>query len=270
MPEFPFAQVNESETGGAVPASTTATTLTAAGTTNVKGSYVELIASTARDANWIIVKCGNVSASANFLVDIAIGSATEQIIIPDLYIQARGAGCSYAPYLFPIFIPRGSRLSARCQCSSASQTLNIEIILLSGMQLSGGSPPSLVSAYGGVSLSIGTTIDPGGTAHTDSAWTQLTAATDRQHHWLVVGARWGDASIGATTSWMLDIGVGSATEQEIISDLWVSADTTADVSYSQVVCLPYFLPASTRIVARARSSSVSAGDRVVFVKLYGA
>jgi hypothetical protein len=268
VPEFSSVQAGLAKTYGSVPATTQGATLTS-GTSNIKGSYVELTAATENDAHWVLVHLGNTSAGANFLVDISIGAATEQVIIPDMYVVGKSGGANMGSYLFPVFIPAGSRLTARCQSNSASATIEVVVTLFSGTMLAGGSPPSIVSAYGAIVASLGTNLD-GVTANTDSAWTQLTAATDRDHSWWCVGIRCGDGTLAGVNRWLLDIGIGAATEAEIVPDLFFTADTTSDLPYNPVLWFPYYVPAGSRITARVRSLTATDGDRDVNVKLYGA
>jgi hypothetical protein len=269
MPELVMTQSGLAKVAGSVPASTQGTTITSGGSVNTKGSSVEVISATVNDANWVLVHLGNVNGNSTYLVDIAIGAATEQIILPDLYAAGRAAGGNMGSYLFPIFIPAGSRLTARCQANNATQTIEVALNLFSGTMLAGGSQPSIVSAYGSVTQSVGTNIDPGAVAHTDSAWTQLTAATDRDHCWFCVAARFGSAALGAVARWLIDIGIGAATEAEIISDLYYTADVTSDFPYGPVRCFPYYVPAGSRLTARARSLSATDVDRDIWIKLYG-
>lgn len=268
MPEFGTVQAGLARTIGAVPASTNGTTITGASSADTKGSWVELEASTEFDASWVLVSIYP-GANVEFLVDIGIGAATEQIIIPDLFVFGRASNGATRSFLFPLFIPHSSRLSARCQSSVAGQSAGITITLFSGTGLSGGSGPSVVSAYGAVALSTGTNIDPGGTAHTDSSWVELTASTDRAHNWVVISVRNGDWAMTAGTRWLLDIGIGAATEQEVISDLLYSADTLSDSPFNGVICFPYFIPPGSRLTARVRSSSITDGDRDINIKIYG-
>jgi hypothetical protein len=273
MPEFAFITGGFVHSYGAVSgASSLSTQLTAdSSTPNTKGAVVELTGATTHDAAWVLVQLSGSSAGsgADYLVDLMIGDSPEQVIIPDMYVSARAGTADFGPYLFPIFIPAGSRLSARCQCSAAGASLRISVVLIAPTLLMGGSRPSVVASYGATANSLGTNIDPGATANTDSAWVEITSATVRDHHWLVIAGRFGDRSITAAASWRLSIGIGAAPEQVLIPDLHMSADVTSDATYCPVVCLPVFIPAGSRLTARVRSSVTTDGDRDVWLRLYG-
>lgn len=271
MPEFPFVSGGVVRTVGSVAgASTLATTVTASASANTKGTVVELTAATEFDASWMLVHLTGTSAIASYLVDILIGAATEQVIVPDLFCRPLTAADSWPPYTFPLFVPKGSRVSARVQASTGSSTVKVAVTLISGTLLSGGNAPAFVSAYGATATSIGTLVDGNAVADTDGSWTEITAATDRAHNWLVVTGRFGDNAVTASTSWRLSVGIGAATEQTLVPDLYASASTTVDFPFACVWCLPVFIPSGSRLTAKVRSNVTTAGDRAVNVKFYGA
>lgn len=271
MPELQFVQSGWSETVGAVPASSAGTAVSPSSSPNTKGAFTELVAATTRDSNWALIQITNTgSAVTHYVVDIGIGAATERVIIPDLYVYSKHLNSSiHVPFLFPIFIPAGSRLTARCAASSASSSsVEVSITLFSGTLLAGGASPEVVVYDGAVGTTIARNIDPGGTANTDSSWTELTSATTRTHNWLAVSMKIGDTNMAANTGFLLDIGIGAATEQTIISDLHFFCDTTLDGNY-MAFCFPYRVPSGSRLTVRVRSSSSTDGDRDIYVRLYG-
>jgi hypothetical protein len=245
--------------------------LSTADAASTKGSPVEIVAATEFDANWVNISfTGGGQASISWLVDLAIGSATEQVIIPNLYAYNRNTGGSSAGYQFPLFIPKGSRLTAIAEASFgvSSDPLRMTVHLISGGPLSGGSSP-LVSSYGAVASSVGTAIDPGATPNTDSAWVEIAAATERDHRWLAIAGKWGDGALAAAASWTVQVGIGAATEQVLIPDIRFSADSTSDFPFNAVQHFPVFIPAGSRLSVKVQSSSATDGDRDVNVKLYG-
>lgn len=244
--------------------------ITSGGSAHTKGAWTELIAATEHDANWIAISSNSHSVSTVGLIDIGIGAAAEQILIPDLFVIARNAGGGFPPYLFPVFIPKGSRITARWQNAAISATARVSVHLFGGTLLSGGSGPSIVSGYGATASSLGTNIDPGATANTWSAWTEMTAATDRDHRWLVLSGRYGDGAPAATVSHRVQIGIGAATEQVLVPDIPITVDTIADFAFSAVTAYPIFIPKGSRLTLRVRASVTADGDRDVWLRLYGA
>lgn len=108
------------------------TNVDAGGTANTKGSWVELAASTSRDANgFTLVGYGDASCDTNvrYFIDVGIGAASsEQVIFADAAAATEGFrsdlnGLPLGPIWTPI--PAGSRVAVRCQCSSNSANSRI-------------------------------------------------------------------------------------------------------------------------------------------------
>lgn len=115
------------------------TTLNAGASANNKGSYVELKASTDRDAKgysmFFSTPSGQASDQPN-LIDLAIGAAaSEQIILPNACVLAKAYTFAAYPHMIgPIWtpIPAASRIAARSQCpttNASDRTLSIGLIL---------------------------------------------------------------------------------------------------------------------------------------------
>lgn len=99
--------------------------------TNTKGSYAQLVASTANPIRALLLAIGSGSgsptsrtAAADALLDVAIGgSGSEQIILPDLQLYAGTSEDSWQPGFlgpFPVNIPAGTRIAARMQSTNAT------------------------------------------------------------------------------------------------------------------------------------------------------
>lgn len=91
---------------------------------NTKGGFTQLIASTSVDylGFYVEVNLGDTNTSASVgafsLIDIAIGGAgSEIIIVPNIQWYH---GASRPRQFYPIPIPAGTRISARCQADAAS------------------------------------------------------------------------------------------------------------------------------------------------------
>jgi hypothetical protein len=116
---------------GSVTASTTWTTVTASATVNTKGSYAQLIASTAFDADAFYVGIKTSTASINFLVDLSVGAAaSEQIILPNIMFRSAAAIASPFTLLYvPVHVKKGQRIAARSQSSTASAACVVGVYL---------------------------------------------------------------------------------------------------------------------------------------------
>lgn len=113
---------------GFIAGSTTGTVITAAATTNAKGAYAQLIASTARDYIGFLAcvdYAQNEASDVDYLMDIAVGAAGQEVVIvPNVsvftHVSFSHFGITGSIPLLPIPIPAGSRIAARCQGSVAS------------------------------------------------------------------------------------------------------------------------------------------------------
>lgn len=123
---------------GAVTASSKGTAITLPGSTNTKGSWVEVASATAID-HWLLgigygADWGPGLTNANYLIDIGVGAVGNEIpIIENLGFQTSSAEILFNvfPQSMPIpwspFIPAGTRLVARSAASSLFTPPNITL-----------------------------------------------------------------------------------------------------------------------------------------------
>ena len=178
--------------------STIGTTVTANASANTKGNYSSLVDPTTNPSYGIWVLFRNVQVSAavqNVLVDIAYGptgGGNELIIIPDLNAGNAAADATVVGgklYYFPIYIPSGVRVSARCQASTGGDTV-VVTIWLDQMPMY-PFVAGLVSVYGrDATNSRGTSVTPGAGAF--GTWTELLNAAGgsgvtRPHRFWLMG-----------------------------------------------------------------------------------
>lgn len=250
------------------------TTITS-GAANTKGSYTQLVASTGHDAVGMIVMLSNFVAGGTELgVDIAVGGAgSEQVIISNIMLQDDHATI-VNPY-FPVNVPAGSRISARCQSTNASDTCNVGVVVFDGEFTC--AEGYTVDNYGFLTASShGTVVDPGATANTKGAWAQLTASTTADIHGLLIGidSAGVTGSVGTRNTMLLDIGIGaSGSEQVLIPNLILIHQQNAGAinstwpDYFQMI--PVQIPSGTRIAARCQSGLNTATQRTIGVSVYG-
>lgn len=262
-------------------------TVITASTVNTKGSWVQLVASSAIDACWIVVACDgeytyDASGNPTFGIDIGIGpSGSEQVIIANLTntgFSTAVTQCSDVRWAFPCQIASGTRIAARMASSNSSaDELAIQVTLFDGgwnvMEGSSG----FVDTYGFVSGStIGTAIDPGGTANTKGSYSQLTASTSYDLLGFILGYDTQAQTTGSTSTFqvLLDIAVGAGGSEIVILPnipLTICKSTTRlfNISPWKTAFLPIAIPAGTRIAARAQASVNTATARVFGLTLYG-
>lgn len=271
MGDWPLRDVQRQEAAGAVGATSTGTAIASSATTNTKGSWVELIASTAFDSSWVMVNWAGFDnvAGPDFLFDIGVGaSGSEQVIVANLIAGQRG---TWVPggYLFPLAIPAGSRVAMRAQVNSGSARTGRVAIQIFG----GGwnqDPGNRVVTYGAATAdSGGVNVDPGGTVNTEGAWSEITSATTHDHFWLSLGIGNQLNTGRSLCDWLIDIAAGaSGSEQLLIADL-VMTGVAASLMVPQVFSLPMSVPAGTRLSVRAQCSINDATDRTFDAVVYG-
>lgn len=275
MSDLPTIAGGPSDTGANAAASTGITITSNASTHTKATTWTEIITATTYEADWVMVCLTCVTSTLGaFLVDIGVGASTaEQVLIPDLFYQWAGANrMSTLYWLFPLRIPRGTRLSARCQCNTGSSTMGVSIITISSPI---GAPPGLARVQACGITSSGATsdvvlADPGATPNTDGTWTEIIASTGFAYKWMCVSMyNRTDLTLAADTNDLLDIGVGAnPNETPLINDLWVRGSTLSD-NKGMVYCFPCAVAAGTRLTARHRCDVATSGDRRLDVAIYG-
>lgn len=253
-----------------VPSALYGTTVTAGGTNHTKGSYVELTASTSEAVEAVIATIDTITASSSrrFLMDLAVGSAgAESVVMANLPLTGtsfNGPGNAPAVYQ-PLGIASGSRVAARCQCSIASDTMRVSLLLI------GGTSSATVESYGAVTASTnGTQVDPGGSANTKGSYAQLTASTSATIGWLATVITGRGNAAPAQATFELDIATGGAgSESLLVPGLYFASYSGLTVWVPGVWSLPVSIPSGTRIAARGASSSIDATDRLFDVMVFG-
>jgi hypothetical protein len=237
------------------------TAVTAGGTAHVKGSWAQMVASTPYPAYGItlFVTSQHNTASANrrMLMDIGIG-ASPAVLIANLICGNVGTdnNASLRPqlYHFPIRIPAGSELSARCQSSVTSAVGRVVYWL---HQYPIGDPTwygSRVTTYGANEATSS------GTDHTHAngsyaTATQIVASAANPIRMLQVGFDLASDTTGNTKRGRLRIGVGS-TPDYIAEHLPIHESTTFEtVDFTSanflLALMRFSIPAATRLVVSA-------------------
>lgn len=271
----PSGVSSESESRGEVTSgASTGTSVTSGGSSNTKGSWVDLgsVTSFAYEALTVVIQD---VASQNGLWDIGISDGSNRfVLIPDLYLAGIRVSNEQGFILtIPVHVPAGAQLSARWQASSASQAGRCHVIgHASGL---GGAPgfSRVVSVFTPQTGSIGTAVDPGGTANTKGAWAQLvaSASADIAGMFGFIGYN-ADTARAAAARALIDIGVGASSSEFVLyPNALVGWGATRD-GPSNCPRIPPFacrVPSGTRIAARAACSTATAGDRTFDLALYG-
>lgn len=273
MADWPLFDYTNYENAGAATASSRGTSITANAAANTKGSYTQLIASTSHDDVGIYVMIDDLAAGIDYLIDVAIGGAgSEQIILPDLYAGGGTGSIAYGTqYWFPVHVPAGSRLSARCQASTGASVVRVSLLLASP----GFMPPAplsrVVALGANAADSGGTSIDPGGVANTKGSYTQIVASTTIDICGIILALGNQLNTVRSSQSWLIDVAIGAAAAEQIVfSNIAANCSTSPDIVVPQTtVFLPICIPSGTRLAVRAQSDGIDATDRLFDAIIYG-
>lgn len=210
------------------------TTVTGSGSAHTKGSYAELVASTAYDSYGISILCTglNTAASTNnrALVDIAVGAAASEVTLIDNLLAGNqpnlGGATKPSMYHFPIFIAAGTRLAARMQGSTTSETCTVAVWLHQHPIGVGGWFGTRVTTYGAnTGTSSGTDHTAGNSSYATA--TQITASSTNPIRALQLGIDMASDTTGNNRLGLVRVGVG-ATPTYIASDLPYGESTTVE------------------------------------------
>lgn len=213
------------------------TTITASGSAHTKGSYTQLIASSAKDAFGITILIWGAQTAASTnnrgLLDIAIGASSSEIdIVPNLMYggTATWNGTTHSPavYYFPLYIPSGTRISARSQNVTASRTCTVAVWLHHTLIGHDGWCGSRVQAYGAsTSTSTGVSHSPGNGSYATA--TEIVASCAKPIRYMQLGMDMFTDSTGSTARGLARIGVGS-TPNYVVEHLPTHESTTLETN----------------------------------------
>ena len=260
MADFPLTEVTQW-------VQSTGATITAGATAHVKGAWAEHWASTPFEFQGLYLDVLP-NTNVNYLLDIGIGpAASEVVIISNMYF-CRAHVRSRMFFPIPIIIPKGSRVVARCQSSTANVTF---YAVMYGYALGFKSAQSLsrcLTLGDDPSLSRGTLIDPGAVANTKGAWVPFSTSISFPVSHVIVSLGNNLNNVMSNCSWWLDIGIGAAgSEKVVVPDLYFLGATTENL-FPDVFSIPVSLPKGERLSMRASCTITNTIDRLFRATLH--
>lgn len=248
-------------------------TVTASATPHTKGSWTSIVTVAPFDIYFLNVFLGNVAASTSvtsMLVDIGIdpaGGTSYTVIIPNILCSGAAPNTiGGQSHMFPVFIPKGSQIAARCQAIVVSDTVTVGCTMIGGHNRTNPWP------HRGAIQDYGTNLtDSGGTplanagANSKGAWVQLGADTTRRHSGLIYAAG-GNVSTMSAATLLIDIGVdpaGGTSYGVVIPNLFLRHSNTEQVYLSNYLTglLAIDIPAGAAIGVRSQCSATNDNDR---------
>jgi hypothetical protein len=245
---------------------------------NTKGAWTELVASAPFDIGMFIMNVTATWTYGDFLFDIAIGaSGSEIVLVSNLsYCQAGSSWWSNsAQYIIPIMIPAGTRISARVQgtvlAAGPLNWLKMSTQLFPANQFLSQQFSQSETLGALTASSNGTEVDPGTSANTKGAWTELVAATTIPIKAFHFSLSSGADLFKTSCYWAVDIGVGAeSSEIAIVSDYCIALWASSYQMHPQTSpLLPIEIPLGSRVSARCKCTITTAGDRYMHVSVVG-
>jgi hypothetical protein len=226
-------------------------TVTASASTNTKGAWTELIASTDADATWLYVKPIMTTTNASdtsFLLDIGTGAAASETV------RIANIGCGYhntvgPGFIFPISVPSGTRIAARGQSNITVRTCAVSISVLN--DASAATLPTTLDTIGAdTAASRGTNLP------TSDTYVQLTASTSQAYQALVAVPT-GTGNVFAGEDVTFTVASGGAGSETALTN-FVIGSTTQEA-------LPFTPPTFSTVYV----GSIAAGTRLAVKQSIG-
>lgn len=256
------------EASGANTASSTLTALTA-GAVNTKGSYTELIASTARESKMITVQITGNSNKRNFRFWLATGAASSEVDVFSFRMWSGVvANADRTSFTFPFTVASGTRISAACSCNVATQAASIQVWLSDDDSYGTSTEATLIGNVSG-DTAQGVDVDAGASANTKGSWTEISSSAPHDMDFLVlfVGQS-ANTGINPNHNFLIDIGTGAASSETVlVSDIYSLNDTNEAGN----TCFPIYAPISSgdRVVMRCQSDNTDSNDRIIDCSILG-
>lgn len=250
--------------GFSVAGATATTSVTAAGSTNTKGSYTQIVDICPFDTAGVFVQLRHNSADARLSLDLAIGGAgQESVVIPDLWHER-------ASFMSNIYLPwrilKGQRVAARCQSQTANTVTKLGLVLVAGRPYI---PRGLdrAQSYGFTAASTqGVLFDAGAVANTVSAWQDIcVSATDPIK--FMYPQLFRNGTPGASVDLVVYWGLWNGSSYDLMFYEHIRNSNASYPVPNLSGPYPVNLPAGSRIGAAVQSSGTDAGGRTLAVGL---
>jgi hypothetical protein len=253
----------------ATPSSNWVPSFAAHATPHSKGNWATLLTTTYDAYGFWLTPSGTSAAATqtDMLVDVAIGPSQENIIIPEWLCGWRPQ-TNVAPIstYFPIFIPKGTLISARIQALITVDTLFLGIFTNEGASAFPSPLFSGCDAYGtNIAASQGTSHTPGDSG-AESTAADIGVTTTRPYSAVMLGLGGTLANTtmnGLQYHWELVIGGTTVCE-------WWAATTTGEQQLGPVPTGPFLvsIPTGTQLQVRAECSGTAQAQDVAFYCFY--
>jgi hypothetical protein len=238
-------------------ATTRGITVAANASANTKGSWVEMIASTTYSVIGIGVSISNLSlatAVRRSFFDIGVGAAAaEQVLIANHCMLGTANLTNQASpqeVYYPVRVPSGTRISARHQCSTGSQSSQVQLTVYYGNWHEHRTFAGAEMANADTSTTSLTAITAGNTG-AESAWTSAGSTTTRAYYGGLLCVTMNTSTALTALTYHGEWGFNSTT----MGEMWFQASASELVGGNTPTPFQYVPIASgTQLQARAECS----------------
>ena len=225
--------------------------VTSGSTANTPGAWVEVLASTPMETNWVqILSISGTLLSNNssaMLMDIGIGpSGSETVVVESLQAGFRGTGRNLLADL-PCPVPAGSRVAMRIAGESTRTSHVSTWDVLLGVSDIPVVPPITIGAN--VATSTGTVLD-NPTLGVKGAWVELSAAVPVDLMGLHLGPAFSGGAAAAISDGLIDIGIGPSGSEAVVVENFLWSSTSSENVTLQPPLVSCQIPAGSRVAAR--------------------
>lgn len=243
---------------------------------NSKSAWTQGIAATSFAYQHVEVFLGEGSSGSEcYLVDIGIGAGgSEVVVVPNMLFDVyRGpGGIKNFKVDIPLYIPAGARIAVRSQ-TTANASTRASYLGICGHSAgwNGGAAFGDVTCYGAnTGTTNGVYVDPGATAWTWGAWTEIVAATTYDHQWLqpMLGSNKQNDGTDLGGEYAYEVGLGGA-GSEITIAAGRERTSYGDGAAGAGLPLRQQIPAGSRLSMRTLAGNTGAWRNHTAVILAG-
>jgi hypothetical protein len=264
MSNWPITVARRTETLGT--GSGTGTTVTA-GSANVKGSYATIGTANFQYSGFIL-NLSRPSSGTQYRIDIAINTGgSDQIIAEDVWFESVSSspagGCAILD--FPVAIPAGATVKARCQSVTASATIAVALVGYTGDAALSPGHKAVRSCTDWTNTAPSNSVTETNTSFT--AWTTICSSLPARISYLWLAPTAAGDSTRTSTAFLAEFGIGSAGAEVAIGQAAL-AQSTAVVggAIPSFIALPCDIQAGKRLAFRVQCAG-SAADAISFAAM---
>lgn len=241
------------------------TTVTASASTHTKGMWTQLVASVSFDVLAFDINADNVAASAtntSMLLDVGIGGAgSEVVLVANILCGGNAIDSSRAAH-FPIFIPSGTRISARIQAAIGSDTTEVSMRLFGGGTWQQQTFQAVDTIGSDTTTSGGVSLKPSGIQ-------QVIASTAEAYKAIGFGVDTAGDTTTSNQTKIVNIFVGAAAAEKSLAS-GIIAIVSSSEKINVILPAPGCLPLELNIPSGVRlSAEAEAGSNALGINLYG-